>query len=258
MFGTHRRLAPAALASMTLVAAAGCSASVPAGGVTPAWPAGGASNALTIGVPEDMALPDGFVEAVYQGSEVRLNPVSLDLAQFAAVSQKGSAKDLDANGMVALLGVDRDSALRSESGGGGATEYGEDDICELIDKSWFAANKLPVPSNDELAEMDIEDQPQGVIWGSVLLTIRGMNNVGTDARWIDVPGSCVPTTRNLLPLDGAEKSSTLQKFSRFLVSKPGQDAIAKYGLAFPKGTPSGGTIEVQLPLAQAPIVAQRP
>lgn len=236
----------------------GCTASVPPEGVSPTFPGPDSVQVLTVGVPEDQSLPDEFIEAIYQQADVRVEWTPLTEGQILEIAKTGKVTEStsDFTKIDALLGVDGEIAKVASESDIESVRYGEDDSCTLADLSWYSANKVPLPTSAEEATGD------GVIQGSFLLQVRSMNNIGTESRWQVVAGSCTPIARYLIPLpvDNPRSSdSTLtDELGDYLISPDGQSAIAASGLAFPSGSASGTTIEVELPLAPGPITVQRP
>lgn len=251
MLGIRARAFAASVATMAVLVTAGCSASVPKGGVLPEWPGTGESQNLTVVVPQNMSLPDAFVADVYQNSGVRLKWVSVDDRQLDSLlnGEPNDAEDEDMRSAAAYFGADSALAKKNDS----AVKFGEDDICTLLDKAWYSANALSLPTGS-----DATPSPEGQVEASVMLVARGMNNTGTEGRWQLVDGTCSATERYLVPLAGTEVPPSFTKFSEYLESSEGQAAIGRYALAFPIGTRSGAAIQVQLPLAKSPVEVQRP
>lgn len=258
MFRFHEGTSGALAAAAVMVLVAGCTASIPSEGLSATFPSSDTADVMTIGVPEDQPLPDTFVKAVYDQTDLRVEWIPLTEEQILEVAREGTVADADSEffGIEALLGVDGEAAKLASESDIESIRYGEDDVCTLIDEAWFSANKTPIPADTATAT------GEGVTKGSFLLQVRSMNNTGSASRWQVVTGSCSPIGRYLIPLPTGEQRDSdralADELGEYLMTPEGQAAIAASGLAFPSGSASGTTIEVELPLAPGPITVQRP
>lgn len=245
-------------AAVAMVLVTGCTASIPPEGLSPTFPGAETSDILTVGVPEDQPLPDGFISAIYDQADLRVEWLPLTEAQILEIAQEGAVTDAESElfGIGALLGVDGEVAKLASESDVESIRYGEDDTCTLLDRAWFSANRIPIPTDAEPAT------GEGIIKGSFLLQVRSMNNTGSESRWQVVTGSCSPIARYLIPLQTEERRGSeealAQELGEYLMTPEGQSQVAANGLAFPAGSASGTTIEVELPLAPGPITVQRP
>ena len=230
------------IATVIGAVASGCTASFPPGGTDLSWPPRGGRPTLHVVVPQDATLPADFVIATETQTGVRIvqTPTSREIVDqllAGGAEMNGEASHL-AEQVEAVMGVDSESATTLPEG---AAKYGEDDLCSLLDLSWYSANNLGVP------ESYVEDS-QGIQEGSVFLTARQQGVAGADSRWELLPGTCSPVGVYLVPLGAHRTDLHVQERTSalldYLLSPQGQEAIGTHGLAFPIGTRAGQSVEV--------------
>ncbi len=148
---------------------ASCTSSVPTEpGVT--WgglaQSGETSELVTVAVPEGSMLPLDGLEALSKELSIGFRQVVLDPPAVAEGGLEGVLEDVDV-----LMGVDElwldtsgvQEALHLTGGDLKAVSYGSDSACVLVDRSWFSANNLAIPS--ELAAVDPK-QLEGIVAAS--------------------------------------------------------------------------------------------
>ncbi|WP_099332365.1 hypothetical protein [Actinomyces minihominis] len=131
---------------------ASCTSSIPAEpGLT--WggsaQSGETTELVTVAVPEGSMLPLDGLEALSKELSFGFRQVVLDPPAVAEGGLEGVLEDVDA-----LLGVDEtwlntsgvQEALDLTDGEMKTVPYGSDSACVLVDRSWFSANNLAIPS----------------------------------------------------------------------------------------------------------------
>ncbi len=228
------RFASAPILALFAFSVSGCTASLPADGSGPLGT--GQPPALVVASPEGPSFPAWFVREVHEETGVLLTEVNpqniVDETDVDEVTdlEPGGPAQADA----VLYAVDP-----AENNLGG-TQIGVDANCLLVDTAWFGANALPVPA-------DLGEGDEGVESGSILLTVRPQW-VPTEGqpRWERIDEPCVSTGVFLVASDAISEraSRQLSKVQDFLLSQPGQLALARSGIAFPLEISSGDSIYV--------------
>lgn len=224
-----------------------CSSSV--GNTGAVWSGGpGQSEVLRVGIQEEISLPAELPERLSQGTQTTIRLIPLTADEYDRALSNDAWDRVDAVLTPA-------ASMVSGSVPENVIAYGEDVACTMIDRSWFAANNLPIPTNEEqLLALKPSERAAGSA-ERMLLGDGEFTNLGGDARWNPLPDTCEQQVLNLVINSDAAGASQL---ADYLVSEQGQELVAAMGVAFPLGSQSGEMIEVSVPSRQQHFSLQHP